>query len=120
MGSTSSPLEFSELRKANEIRCEALYHAIDDWSPTDWACAAAGEMGEACNLIKKMRRGEDISLNDVAYELADTVIYLDLLAARLGIDLAHAIAAKFNKVSIERESPVRLSCEDGMYVIGES
>lgn len=101
-------LGFDRLRSANVQRCEDVFHQLDSWSPTDWACAAAGEMGEACNLIKKLRRGEDISLTDVGYELADTVIYLDLLAARLGINLGEAVREKFNIVSDRRGSEVRL------------
>ena len=75
------------------------FHPINHWSPTDWACAFAGEVGEACNLIKKRRRGEDIPTQDIAYEIADAIIYADLLAARLGISLEDAVREKFNIVS---------------------
>lgn len=108
MSYPSESLNFNELRRANVARAEAIFHPIDGWSPTDWACAAAGEMGEACNLIKKLRRGEDIPTNDIAMELADTVTYLDLLAARLGIDLGEAVRAKFNLVSQWYDTGVRL------------
>lgn len=102
------PLTFMELRITNLARCEESFHSVDGWSPTDWACAAAGEMGEACNLIKKLRRGEDISPTDIGDELADTVIYLDLLAARLNISLAAAVKRKFNIVSDRVGSTVKL------------
>lgn len=36
------------------------------------------------------------------------VIYLDLLTARMGINLASAVIEKFNDVSIETGSEVRL------------
>jgi hypothetical protein len=36
-------LEFRDLRIANLRRCEQSYCPVDDWSPTDWACAAAGD-----------------------------------------------------------------------------
>lgn len=101
-------LNFAELRQANMLRATAIGHPIDGWSPTDWACAAAGEMGETCNLIKKMRRGEDIDPRDVAHELADTVTYLDLLAARLGVDLGEAVREKFNLVSERWDTGVKL------------
>jgi len=79
----------------------------------------AGEAGEACNIAKKIRRVETqiarrkaeykLPLNAMlAEELADTFIYLDLLAARQGIDLAAGIRAKFNKVSEEFGFPERL------------
>ena len=101
-------LDFRRLRQANVTRCTKSYHSVNDWSPTDWACAAAGEMGELCNLIKKLRRGENVPKQDVAGEIADTIIYLDLLAARLGIDLTEAVINKFNETSQRRRSEIEL------------
>lgn len=103
-------LTFRELRRANIERCEgpAFKHRVFDWSPTDWACALAGEVGEACNLIKKLRRGEPVPIPSIAAELADVQAYLDLLAARLGIDLGAATIDKFNAVSDRRGSTVKL------------
>jgi NTP pyrophosphatase (non-canonical NTP hydrolase) len=113
-------LDFDTLRIANVSRCEEVFHKLDDWSPTDWATAMAGEAGEACNQVKKLRRldGADAAIDTpeerariiarVAEELADNVIYSDLLAARLGINLPEAVASKFNKVSEECGSVMRL------------
>jgi len=101
-------LTFKQLRMANRTRCEGAFHPIEEWSPTDWACAAAGEMGELCNMIKKERRGEHADRLAMAHEIADTVIYLDLLAERLGIDLGVAVREKFNIVSERVGSKVRL------------
>lgn len=90
----------ARLRVLNMRRCrEAFKHEADPWNAAEWGCAIAGEAGELCNLLKKMRRGESVPLQDVADEIADVVIYLDLLAAELGVDLGAAIASKFNKVS---------------------
>lgn len=67
--------------------------------------AAAGEMGEACNVIKKLERerqglpGSRATLDALADELADVIIYLDLIAAKTGIDFEAAIKNKFNKDS---------------------
>jgi NTP pyrophosphatase (non-canonical NTP hydrolase) len=67
--------------------------------------AAAGEMGEACNIIKKLERdrhglpGSRATVGQLADELADVIIYLDLIAAKTGIDLETAIKNKFNKDS---------------------
>ena len=108
------------LRKANLQRCESVFHPLHDWSPTDWACAMAGEAGEACNAVKKLRRMDsggntakdpqtiNAAIHDIAMELADTVIYVDLLAARLGIDLGLAIVHKFNLVSDRMNSEIKL------------
>jgi NTP pyrophosphatase (non-canonical NTP hydrolase) len=101
-------LDFTVLRWANVTRCEVAFHPLEDWSPTDWMTAVAGEVGEAANYIKKMRRGEPIATEAIAKELADAVIYIDLLAARLGIDLGDAVVDKFNEVSDRVSSSIRL------------
>jgi NTP pyrophosphatase (non-canonical NTP hydrolase) len=69
----------------------------------------AGECGEVCNLIKKLRRGESVPLIEIGDELADVVIYCDLLAARLKIDLGDAVVRKFNEVSDRRHASTFLS-----------
>lgn len=101
-------LRFDEFRRVNVIRCEQAFHPLEEWSPTDWATAMGGECGEALNLIKKLRRGEVVSSDHIAAELADLVTYADLLAARLGIDLGAAVRRKFNEVSGRKGSPIRL------------
>lgn len=113
-------LDLSDLRAVNVERCEDVFHRLEDWTPTDWACAVAGECGEACNNVKKLRRldGADVDLDTleqraelriaISKELADTVIYIDLLAARLDIDLARAVIDKFNEVSEKRGSIIKL------------
>ena len=92
-------LDLRPLRVANVKRCEDSFGMCRDWSPSDWSNAMAGEVGETCNLTKKMSRGEDIPIEEIAKEIADVVIYADLLAHRLGIDLSDAIRQKFNEVS---------------------
>jgi NTP pyrophosphatase (non-canonical NTP hydrolase) len=113
-------LSFDRLRAANEKRCEEVFHKVDSWSPTDWATALAGEVGEACNEIKKLRRldGADASQDTaekreelrmkIGVELADVIAYADLLAARLGINLGDQVISKFNEVSKKRNSTVFL------------
>jgi len=113
-------MKLSILRLANVKRCEEVFHPLASWSPTDWACAMAGEAGEACNAVKKLRRLADgtntakdpqteaDALKAIGAELADTIIYIDLLAARLGLDLSVEVQAKFNEVSRRMNSTVRL------------
>lgn len=101
-------LTFSRLREVNVRRCEAAFHPLLSWTPTDWACAMAGEAGEACNLIKKLRRGEVVPAEMIAKELADVIIYADLLAARLGVDLGQSVCSKFNEVSDRRHCDIKL------------
>lgn len=102
------PLTFEELAVANERRCQQFGHGVMEWTPCDWMTAVAGEVGEAANLIKKRRRGESIPTVDIAREIADAVIYLDLLARRLDIDLGAAVREKFNAVTERRGLTVRL------------
>lgn len=108
-----------ELRFQNVRRCEEVYHKIEEWSPSEWACAFAGETGEACNKVKKLRRlegveGEEaeqlrqILIEEIAEEVADAVIYADLLTARIGKCLETAIRDKFNKVSKKMGSEIYL------------
>lgn len=66
----------------------------------------AGEVGEACNVIKKLEResfgmvGKRASLQDLADELADVIICCDLIAMQMGIGtLDKIVIGKFNKTS---------------------
>lgn len=116
-------LNFEELREANVARCNsrAFNHTLNEWPPTEWTNAIAGEAGEACNVTKKMKRGDygppftvdGLPVNggwesDLGKELADIIIYVDLCAARCGIDLGQVIRDKFNEVSDRVGSPVKL------------
>jgi NTP pyrophosphatase (non-canonical NTP hydrolase) len=109
-------LTFAALNKQNVARAKRWHPGFpvdDDWSGADWSNAMCGEAGEAANVVKKLRRKETgkqgMADGDLwalqkmlAAELADVVIYADLLAAKYDINLAAAIAVKFNAVS-ERE-----------------
>lgn len=98
-------MRLSDLRATVAERLSATYDRCLDWTLGDWACAAAGEMGETCNKIKKIRRGDSVPVQDIAEEIADTIIYLDILAAKLNIDLEQAIREKFNRRSDELGFP---------------
>ena len=111
-------LTFKKLNEINTNRCETSFHRIDEWSLTDWGCSAAGEMGEVCNKIKKLRKqnmpnyplvDEQVDIKiDIGYEIADVVIYLDLLCSRLGLKLEDVIREKFNITSNYIGSNLRL------------
>lgn len=105
-------LTFEAFSRENRARCEApdgFNHAIDSWSLSDWMTATLGELGEAANVAKKLNRVRDgIPGNtrteselraDLAAELADAFIYLDLLAQSQGIALADAVRAAFDAKS---------------------
>lgn len=77
-------------------------------SPEYWGNAIAGEVGELCNFLKKLarsRRGmagavdEEYLKKAIAKEIADVIIYADLIATDLGISWPQAVIDKFNEVS---------------------
>ena len=122
MGHGTDGLTFNTLRSANLARVVQFKNArgeyshpltlgLDNWTPADWITAVVGELGELANILKKVKRG-DFALaekrQEIADELADTQIYLDLLAASLSVDLGLATMEKFNRVSRRIESGVMI------------
>jgi NTP pyrophosphatase (non-canonical NTP hydrolase) len=95
---------FEALRFANATRQR-------EWDPNDDITLAyrgnelAGEVGEACNVIKKLERerigirGTRADKLQLASELADVIICVDLIAMQAGIDLSEAVPLKFNETS---------------------
>lgn len=97
-------LSFADLADANRAR-------QIEWDPANSLTLAfrgnemAGEVGEACNIIKKLERerlglpGGRATSEALAEELADVIICTSLIATSEGIDLAQAVIDKFNKSS---------------------
>lgn len=129
MGYMTDGLTFNTLRGGNIARLpefrnnkgEISHLQADgsDWSLNDWLTAVCGELGEAANILKKIRRG-DLTLEEarpiLAQEFADVNIYLDILAARAGIDLGQAVMETFNTKSVKVNSRVRLAADDWHFV----
>jgi NTP pyrophosphatase (non-canonical NTP hydrolase) len=98
----------------------ANYARQTEWDPagqitlTYRATELAGETGEACNVIKKLERerlgirGSRATKEQLAEELADIIICVDLLAMDLGIPLADAIRDKFNATSEKYDLMTRI------------
>lgn len=114
-------LDLDTLRSANLSRCRRWHPGWPHggWTGADWSNALAGEVGEAANVVKKLRRWDTGAANEgdpdeitllemLRAELADIACYLDLLAAFYGINLSDAIRAKFNVVSERQGFPERL------------
>lgn len=104
------PLDFDQLRLANQTRAVEWRQGRDaDTVPLTFATTElAGEVGELCNIIKKVERHElglrgGVSPHDawenICEEVGDVVICIDLIAMKLDIDLSGAIRHKFNKTS---------------------
>ncbi|MGV2975222.1 MazG-like family protein [Roseibium alexandrii] len=110
-------MKFSDLREANITRQK-------EWPGNDQADIAfrglevAGEFGEVAEALKKYLRGtrgikgSTADLQDVADEMADAIIALDLLADQMGIDLGAAVTRKFNRTSKKYGLVTRLSASD--------
>jgi NTP pyrophosphatase (non-canonical NTP hydrolase) len=99
-------LTFDDLRFANVQRQK-------EWDPENrtsdlfMAVEFAGEAGEVCNKIKKLERqrlgmpGSRTTFFELAMEIADAQITLDLLAMRHSIDMEEAVRLAFNAKSEE-------------------
>lgn len=115
-------LTFRDFATINRNRSESpqgFNMNLSKWTASDWFTALMGELGEAANIAKKLNRfRDDIPGNDgleqamlreeLRKELADTFIYLDLLAQSEGINLAEAVIDKFNATSDKIRAPHRL------------
>lgn len=123
-------MTFHEFSKINRRRCEApngFNHNISSWSRSDWFTAIMGELGEAANVAKKLNRIRDgIPGNEesaaelkekLKSELADTFIYLDLLAQAMGFVLDDVVMktfdAKSKQIGYRESSEVPHTYDDG-------
>jgi len=113
-------LTFKQVSKINLERANIWHpNGIEDWAVTDWSNAMAGEAGEVCNAIKKLRRIEsnvnqannltkEKAIEEIGKEIGDTYLYLDLLAQRLGLNIDELIIETFNRVSDREGLPQKL------------
>lgn len=118
-------LTFESLRAANRARLPRFknakgerYHTEVDgseWTPAQWLQAVVGELGEYANLRKKFERGDIDAFEfqrDAGKELADVLIYLDILALNIGLRLDEQVINKFNIVSQRVGANVWLKTDD--------
>ena len=97
-------MDMKHLRVANETR-QQEWDKDGGISPSYRAMELGGEVGEALNVVKKLERerlgirGSRATVDQLAEELADVVICVDLIAMQYGIDLGRAVVAKFNATS---------------------
>ncbi|MGB1560766.1 MAG: DUF1566 domain-containing protein [Sinimarinibacterium flocculans] len=117
-------MTFDQVSTTNLARA-ILWHprGLNEWSEADWSNAMAGEAGEVCNAVKKLRRIQcglqqakgprtlDEARGEISKEIGDTYLYLDLLAARLGLRIEDCIRETFNRVSEREGFPQRLEVQ---------
>lgn len=114
-------LTFAQLRLVNSLRLPVFKNSKgeyahtenngSDWSPAQWLQAVIGELGEYANFRKKYERGDisyDEFIVEARKELADVIVYLDILSSQFGIDLGQAVTDKFNEVSERIKCDIRL------------
>jgi NTP pyrophosphatase (non-canonical NTP hydrolase) len=102
-------LDLERFREINVQRAKEGFRCYDNQPLTYWTTALAGEVGELCNMIKKMQRvavggvdgGSSYSAKDITpemlkEEIGGIAIYLDLLASLLDISLEQAVIDTFD------------------------
>jgi NTP pyrophosphatase (non-canonical NTP hydrolase) len=101
---TTPVVYYEKLEDANIAR-EAEWDSEGKLDMSFLGNAAAGEMGEVCNIIKKLERerlglaGSRSTIAALAKELADVAIYTSLIAIKARINLDRAVMEKFNETS---------------------
>lgn len=101
-----------ELREKSVARAINGFKTYKNVPDTYWTTALAGEIGELCNMIKKLERvkhggvdggssytAADIDKKMLAEEIGGILIYVDLLASLFEVDLKEAIITTFNEKS---------------------
>lgn len=102
------------LREVNVARATEDFKTYQNAGLLYFTTAIAGEVGELCNLVKKLERArvggpdightsrlKDITPEKLRDEIGGILIYVDLLASLLGVDCDEAIVETFNRVSRE-------------------
>lgn len=105
-------LDLQKFRLLNTQRAVEGFKTYQNVPLTYWTTALAGEVGELCNMVKKMERvahggidggstytAANITTRDIKEEIGGIAIYLDLLASLYGISLEEAIIETFNSKS---------------------
>lgn len=110
-----------QFQVANRKRCARWHAGKRQWLPPELSNALAGEVGELCNVVKKLQRSRDginsrrkkdrpegVYMAAIADEIGDVYTYLDMLADELGLDTWACVVRRFNKVSREARMPERV------------
>ena len=105
-------IDLERFRALNVDRARNGFRCYDNQPLTYWTTALAGEVGELCNMVKKLQRVElggvdggssytakDITKDKLKEEIGGIAIYLDLMASLLDIDLGEAIRDTFDDKS---------------------
>lgn len=99
-----SDLTFNQLAAQSLLRAIRWHKGgLQTWDPPRWSNAAAGEMGDS-----GVPADREMAIMKVAKELGDTIVYLDLLAQRLGLTTEDCVRYAFNEISEREGFPERI------------
>lgn len=139
-------LDLERFSRLNRERAVEGFKTYQNVPLTYWTTALAGEVGELCNMIKKLERvahggidggssytAASLTDKDLAEEFGGIFIYLDILASLKGINLPEAIVETFNgksdkykftqKYNADTENELSYSFSDlvsfGNYLLGK-
>lgn len=105
-------MDLKAFSEANQIRNEECFPQCKDWDAEDWLLAFIGELGEACNIKKKVNRG-DLTLEqakpELQMELGDAFCYFDHFIRACGSSMEDAVIDAYNKVSDRKSYPLKLN-----------
>lgn len=113
---------FRLIRMINSRRAARWHNpnTTQPWNGADWSNAFAGEAGEVCNVVKKLRRFEtaipsknqpasfSVALDMLQKEIGDAFLYMDLLCRFYNLSLLSCIILAFNEVSRREGFPERM------------
>ncbi len=108
-------MDIKYLSALNKKRCEQDFKEPlnnTGWDPIRWALTIAEETGEVAEAVLGAFGGKKakahLGVKHIGEEIADVVIYCDLLATRLGLSLEDIVIKKFNKKSRKIGSKIKL------------
>jgi len=98
--------------RAFQLKCQArdsiLFPECVDWTPADRLVELIGELGEAANIQKKLKRDyNSVRFEDLEMEAGDAFVSFCLWATGLNVDLETAAIKAYNKVLDRKESDMR-------------
>ena len=100
-------LTLKEYQERNIAHSAKAFPECKDWVITDWTNAIAGEAGEACNIAKKVRRG-DFTISEakkaILKELADTMCYCSILMSVMRADIEEVVNDKYDEIVVRHET----------------
>ncbi len=93
----------SEIRRATTKRALEFWGDPDTHDRSAYALSVFVYAGNVSKLVRNAARGDRVNEARIAAELARTLVALDLLASRCGVDLAAATVETFNRDTVALE-----------------